>query len=204
MLVVDVETTSLNPWTSSILSIGAVSFEHPEDTFYRECHVDAGADISKEAMAVNGFTAEQIADPSKPTSAECVSDFLKWVTGAGRSRGGIEVLVGQNPAFDRYCILTSCERNGFTFPFQHRLVDLHSVYCTVYVQENGRLPESDSRFNLEYILGQVGLPSRSGAHNALDDAKLEAEALSRLLFRKNLMEEYREFPTKLPKSKGPG
>ena len=44
--------------------------------------------------------------------------------------------------------------------------------------------------SLNAILLYVGLPSRIGTHNALDDVKLEAEVLSRLLYGKNLLPEF--------------
>ena len=44
--------------------------------------------------------------------------------------------------------------------------------------------------NLDSILEYVGLLRREGTHHALTDAKLEAEALSRLLYGKNLLPEY--------------
>ena len=51
-----------------------------------------------------------------------------------------------------------------------------------------------SALNLDCILEYVGLPTRGHAHNALEDAKLEGEALSRLIYGKNLLTCYEKFP----------
>jgi len=39
MIVADIEATGLDPRKHSILSIGAVDFEHPERQFYGECRI---------------------------------------------------------------------------------------------------------------------------------------------------------------------
>ena len=60
MIVVDVETTGLYPNKNSIVSIGAVDFLNPVNTFYQECRIWRGAKISDQALEVNGFTKKQI------------------------------------------------------------------------------------------------------------------------------------------------
>ena len=51
-----------------------------------------------------------------------------------------------------------------------------------------------SALNLDRILEYVGLPTRAEKHNALHDAKLEAEAFSRLFQNKGLLSEYATYP----------
>ena len=65
MIVVDVETTGSIPYRHSIVSIGAVEFENPTNQFYEECRIFEGAEIEDIAMKVNGFSYDEINDPSK-------------------------------------------------------------------------------------------------------------------------------------------
>ena len=48
MIIIDVETTGLDPKKYSIVSIGAVDFKKPMRTFYEECRIWDGAEVSEE------------------------------------------------------------------------------------------------------------------------------------------------------------
>src|SRR5487761_2622420 len=78
MLVIDGEMSGLEAEKHSLVSIGAVDFDHPERQLYEECRVWDGAHIEPEALAVNGFTREQITDPSKQTEAQLVHKFIAF------------------------------------------------------------------------------------------------------------------------------
>ena len=52
MIVVDLETTGVDPRKHSILSIGAVDFNNQENYFYGECRIREGALIDNYALAV--------------------------------------------------------------------------------------------------------------------------------------------------------
>jgi len=51
----------------------------------------------------------------------------------------------------------------------------------------------NSVFGLSNTLRFVGMDDPRNKHNALEDAKLEAEVFSRLVYGKNLIEEFKEF-----------
>jgi DNA polymerase III epsilon subunit-like protein len=106
MIVLDTETTGLDPDKNSLLSIGALEFESPENQFYGECRIWDGAEIETIALEINGF----------------------------------------------------------------------------------------SKISSNFIFRYVGIIEEREEHNALEDAKLTAEAISRLLHGKQLLEEYKKFP----------
>jgi DNA polymerase III epsilon subunit-like protein len=60
MIVVDVEASGTNYEKHSIVSLGAVDFDNPENRFYGECHIWDGAHIMEEALEVCGFTETEI------------------------------------------------------------------------------------------------------------------------------------------------
>lgn len=69
------------------------------------------------------------------------------------------------------------------WPFGYRYVDLHSICYAEFLRCGFRIPTEmklDS-ISLDVILAYVGLRRTKKYHDALGDARLEAEALSRLI-----------------------
>lgn len=191
MIIVDVEATGVDTRLCSLLSVGAIEFENPTREFYMECRAFEGAHIEREALKVNGFSAAQIHDPVKKSDREVVMAFLSWMKTCGEW-----TLAGQNPSFDRDFLQETAHRYHLDWPLAHRTIDLHSIayYAMLRAGENIPRKHNHSALNLDAILASVGLPSRGREHNALEDAKLEGEALFRLLNGRNLLPEYGSFP----------
>lgn len=193
MIIVDLETSAsmFGVSNASILSIGALEFENPSNEFYGECRVDDGAEVDPESLAIGGFTQEEIMDASKKSVQELLTDFFTWAESVKEKTFG-----GQAPMNDVNMLMKSTEKHGIKFPLGYRTVDLHAI-CYVHALKHGKqIPLEEhtaSDFGLDNILAYVGLKSRPGAHNALDDTKLTAEALSRLINGVSLLPEYSEF-----------
>ena len=60
MIVLDIESTGLNPTKSSIISLAALELENPTNYFYEECHPFIGADIDPEALKITGMTKRKL------------------------------------------------------------------------------------------------------------------------------------------------
>ena len=87
------------------------------------------------------------------------------------------------------------ERYGLRWEFGYRTVDLHSLGFAHYIKR-GRIPPIKDRrtaISLDKILGYVGMPEEPKPHNALTGAKMEAEAFSRLIEGKPLLEEFKKY-----------
>ena len=76
MIVVDVEASGTEAHKHSVVSVGALDFANPTNRFYEECKVWDGAHIMDEALAVNGFTKEQITDAKKQSEGDLIHAFL--------------------------------------------------------------------------------------------------------------------------------
>ena len=191
MIVVDVETTGLDPKKHSIVSIGAVDFSKPENQFYQECRIWDGAKVSPEALEVNGFSEEEVRDPHKKTLEEVIKGFFKWVEKLPE-----KTIAGQDPSFDKGFLKASAERCGIEWTLGHRTVDLHSICYFHHLKKGINPPTKEGRtaLNLDKIANYVGLPEEPKPHNALTGAKVEAEAFSRFVFGKLLLEEFEKFP----------
>lgn len=192
MLILDIEASGTNYEKHSIVSIGAVDFEHPEDRFYGECRIWEGAHIMDGALEVNGFTEAEITDLSKATESELVKDFLAWTEHLTD-----RTLTGQNVSFDRDMLKAGAERAGFNWDLAYRTLDTHTM-CWMHIIKRGLTPPIDeehrrSALNLDAVLNYCGIPSEPDPHNALTGALCHAEVTARLLYDKKLLPEFEQF-----------
>ncbi len=191
MIVADIEATGLDTHKHSLLSIGAVELEHPERQFYGECRMWEGASIMTDAIAVNGFTKEECADPKKHSLSDLMNDFLHWI-----EQCDDKTLAGQNPSFDRDFLNNSFARSSIGWHFSYRTLDLNSMAYMDMTKRNISIPHKNDRadLSLNTILKYLGLPEEPSPHHGLNGAKYEAEAFSRLLYGKNLLPEFAQYP----------
>ena len=193
MIVVDVETSGVNPQKNSIVSVGVVDFNNPTRQMYLECRIWDGAHIEEEALAVNGFTEGELHDPAKQTEADLVHAFIEFAL-----RADERTFAGQNVSFDRDFLRAAAERAGHTnWPFAHRTIDTHTL-CYMHMVKRGVVPPTDSlkkhsSLNLDAVLNYCGIPDEPEPHNALTGAKSHAEVISRLLYGKKLLPEFEKF-----------
>lgn len=192
MIAVDVEASSIDFKTGSMVSVGAVDLSNPNNQFYDECRVWDGAHISDEALEVNGFTKEEILDPQKKSEGEVAKAFIAWASDIEE-----QTLSGQNVSFDRDFLRAAAERAGHTdWPFAHRTVDSHSL-AWMHMIKRGLTPPVEkhrSALDLDAILNYCGIPMEPTPHNALTGAKSHAEVIARLLWDKKLLPEFEQYP----------
>ncbi|MBI5456598.1 3'-5' exonuclease [Candidatus Kaiserbacteria bacterium] len=193
MLVVDVEASGTEAHKHSIVSLGALDLSNPTNRFYEECRVWDGAHIMDEALAVNGFTREQITDANKLSEADLVHKFLAWSEDL-KDR----TLAGQNVSFDRDFLKYASQRAGHTdWPFAYRTLDTHTM-CWMHMIHRGLQPPVDpkhrrSALDLDAVLNYCGIPNEPEPHNALTGALSHAEVISRLLYGRKLLPEFDQF-----------
>jgi len=192
MIILDIEASGTEYQKHSIVSIGAVDFDNPENRFYEECQIWPEAHIMPEALEVNGFTEEEITDETKQTEAEAVTKFLEW-----SQHMGDRTLCGQNPSFDRDFVRAAAGRAHLNWDLAYRTIDTHSL-CWMHIIKSGNKPPVDekhrrSRLDLDAILEYCGIPEEPHPHNALTGALCHAEVASRLLYDKKLLPEFEQY-----------
>jgi len=192
MIVIDIEASGTEYDTHSIVSIGALDFDNPDNRFYEECKIWDGAHIMEDALAVNGFTEAQITDSNKKPEGEIVLMFLEW-----SQHMGDRTLAGQNVSFDRDYLKAACEREGISWDLAHRTIDTHSL-CYMHMVKRGLTPPVDaehrrSALNLDAVLNYCGISDEPEPHNALTGALSHAEVISRLLYDRKLLPEFTQF-----------
>lgn len=166
VIVVDCETSGVKFGTHGLLSIGAVRLTDLNETFYGECGLDEGREISPQALLINGFTTGEITDKKKQTAKSLVKSFYAW---AEKYRKGPELLMfcGHNPGFD----VAFIKEQVNSWPFMHRSLDLHTVAFTF-------LGKSLSHAE---ICDALGLEREPTIHNGLHGAVSEAVCMRKLL-----------------------
>jgi DNA polymerase III epsilon subunit-like protein len=196
MIVVDMESSGLDPIKNSLLSIGAVEFENPSNRFYGECSIFEGAHVDPKSLEINGFKAEDIVPGKKQSDQDLLYKFMGWALKTGEV-----TIAGQNVSTDRDFIRECAKRYRVDWPFAHRTVDLHSVAYAVYMRLGDNMPRINkhSALSLDAIAKFCGLDEEPKPHNGLTGALFETEAFSRLMFGKKLLPEFDryEIPKKL-------
>jgi len=192
MLVIDVEASGTHYEKHSIVSLGALDLENPDNRFYGECRVWDGAHIMDGALEVNGFTEAEITDKSKQTEAELINAFVDWSDSVSN-----RTFAGQNVSFDRDFVRAACERAGINYDFAYRTIDSHSL-AWMHMVKRGLTPPINeehrrSALDLDAILNYCGIPAEPQPHNALTGALSHAEVISRLLYGKKLLLEFEQF-----------
>ncbi len=190
MMVVDIETSGDDPEVHSILSIGAVDFGRPGNTFYGECRIRQGAHFKDEALAVNGFSEREINDPEKMTENELVELFAEWVKGVEDA-----TIAGHNVHFDLAFLRHAVRLYRIELSLGSRIVDMHSLAYASMMSNGLPIPLQLNRTAItsDTVFRYVGIEEEPTPHNALTGATMEAEAISRLVLGRSLIDAFKGF-----------
>jgi len=197
MVVIDVEATGPDLRTNyadffnySILSIGAIHFEDPQNSFYIECRAHRGAKIDKDSLKVAGFTEEEIKDKNKPTPSEAVGEFFNWC----KDFNDI-TFAGNAVFFDYFYFDTIIKKNNLPYAVPQKIVDLHTISYLKHMEAGKEIAMRDrfSKVTLKQTLELVGIDDLDIPHHALEDAKLETECFYRILYGMSCFSEYKRY-----------
>jgi len=191
MILLDIETTGTDPRRHSIVEVGAIDFDCPGNYFNERCQIWTGAEIDFKALKINGLTPDEIQDKSTLTQKELISKFMSWI-----DRIEDKTIAGQNVDFDISFINESSARCGLNFRLGKRKVDQHSIVYAHFLKRNVKpqLKDGFSDLNSDFIMNYAGLPPEPKPHRAINGARFEAEALSRLIYGRGMFEEFAEYP----------
>jgi len=193
MIIVDIETSGLDPEKHGICEIGAIDFFNPRNTFFQESRIDEDELIDENALMVNGKSFSELRDYEKPSQKSMIENFIEWHKNARIRNFG-----GENPHFDVNFIKSKIKKYKIEYNIPARMFDLHSIAQARYFEIYGKfLIEEENRrssMSLKEILEFCGIKDERKFHSGLEDAKLEAECFSRILRGENLLKEYLEFP----------
>ena len=162
-VVIDTETTGLDPLHDRIIDIGAVRLDEALGVTERfTTLVDAGVPIPLFVTRLTGIEDAHVA--GAPRIAEALAGL--------RAFAGDAILVGHNAAFDRDHLAAAARRAGAA-PLDNEWFDTLEAALLLY-------PELD-RHALPVLAEELRLETR--AHRALPDAEATAEVLAHLARR---------------------
>lgn len=190
MIIVDVETTGVNPQKNSIVSIGALDFFNPTNKFYEKCIIWHDAEISPIALEINGFSREDVCVNNKNSLRSIMKKYLSWIESVED-----KTIVGENPAFDFDFLKASADKYALPWIQGRRTIDLHSISYAHMLSRGIHPPTKNgvSALSADKTYSYVGLRKEPKPHNALTGAKMEGEAISRLIYGKSLLKEYEKY-----------
>lgn len=197
MIIIDLETTGIDPNTHYLVSIGALDYHNPQNQFYGECHIPQTAPIDPRALEVNGFTIQELFDTTKPSQKELIEQFEAWREQAKQNGNhSINLLAGNNVRFDRDLYLNNAKRLGIEIKADYKTIDLHTI-CFSHLMQREETPPTKydgSGISTNFSLQYSGLPPEPNPHNGLTGAKMEAEAIHRIWTGTFLLEEFKTHP----------
>lgn len=166
---VDVEASGPIPGEFSLLSIGAALVARRETTFYIELKPE-GTRHDPEALAVTGFDIDELTRSGVEPGA-AMRDFAYWLS-ESCAQGQKPVFVGLNAAFDWSFVNYYFHKYCGTNPFGFAALDIKALYMGVVGCRWDQTKSSQ--------MAKLLQPELSGTHNALDDARYQAELFLRL------------------------
>lgn len=182
ILVVDLETTGTDARKNSIIQFGAVWISGAAGEIELDCRIWDGAEIVQKALERNGCSEARCRNPALMTEAEALDQFFTWCFMFTGSDDQPFMLAGLNPSFDRAFLMKAWIRAGHRsedFPIRHRTLDLHTLAvsyafaCDCIVPSRGLYTDE--------IYGVLDMPPEPKPHRAIVGARMEAQAMRRLL-----------------------
>jgi len=199
MIVLDIETSGLDFHKCGIIQIGALELENPANQFLQEGRIDDDEGVvqstnlpnAKTVEEVTGKTEQQMRDKTLQSQMQLLENFFEWCKGVK-----VRNFICQNTQFDYSFVLTKANKFGLSVPFYHRAFDLPTIAQIRYLDLKGKfsIKGSYTGMGLREILEFVGMKDERDIHSAIEDARITAECFSRLVYGKNLLEEFKEFP----------
>jgi DNA polymerase-3 subunit epsilon len=182
LLVIDTETSGLDPARHSVLALAAVVWDDGRITGSFETHVwEPEMEVDPESLAINQIDLQwlQREGHSPAAAVGAFEAFLDKAFPATKNNEKVR-LVGHNLGFDLPFLKALYAKAGCEYArrFSHRSIDTASILGALIVAGRLGLPEAGSSAAFTYF----GIaPATDRRHTALGDAIATAHLLTRLV-----------------------
>ena len=167
-VVLDCETTGLNPLADRIITIGAVAVQDGEILLQDSFEALLKVARNTSSVTVHGVTRDESrGGMEEPQALELFLDYLKD-----------GVIVGHHIGHDITSLDVACERH-WGFQLSNRWLD--TMYLALHMQQSGAFPNRPhvEQFTLDALCEMFGVAPH-GRHTASGDAFLTAQVFLRL------------------------
>jgi len=212
MIVVDLEMSGMDYQKCGIIEIGAVDLDNGRE-FFEEARLGEDFEViniseaEHTVLEVLGKTEEELRAKNKQNEKELLMHFFEWC-----KKTRVKNFICHHPHADVAFLEHRARIYGIKFPFKsYKVFDVHTVGQMAFLFLNKSFAfkdkdgETQSAMGLGEVLKLAGMKDNRGTnHNALEDAKLTAEAFSRIVHGEGLFSKYADFliPEYLIKDKG--
>jgi DNA polymerase III epsilon subunit-like protein len=188
VIVIDLETSGLDPQDCAILEVGAVLLRRdpgPAPEYHDHVALRPGARWEDAAEEVHGIPRAEAESPARRTEGRMLDDLLDWIEALRTAREGTPrvVFAGMNVggfdlAFLRHAAARCGEEKRWAKSVCHRTIDLHSLAAAHALRQG--LP--CDRLHTDAVYEMLGMEPEPRPHRAITGARMEAEALRRIIF----------------------
>ncbi|HHS50883.1 MAG TPA: 3'-5' exonuclease [candidate division Zixibacteria bacterium] len=165
-LVIDCEMTGLDPSKHEIIEVAGLPVEGfaigGEPGFYSE--IEPERSIPADTKAVHGLRGKELAQA--PLAIDVLPEFVKLFYN--------RIIVGHNVAVDVEFLRRKSKRVGM-LPPRRPMIDTMRLAGAIWPNK--------SRAGLDEIIALLEIEAPKSRHNALDDARITAEAFVRMTHR---------------------
>jgi DNA polymerase III epsilon subunit-like protein len=174
-VVIDTETTGLDPYYNGITQIAAI--DNTGRTFLQNVIPFNGCVYSEKAMDLTGKSALELS-MSEPNESESALAFKEWLTRAPKQW----IFVGANPCFDFTFLYQLSIRTNVKMPIGRRKFDIQGLALALWSQQKLKLKEFNGTpmLNVNDLAAIFGIKREGNTHDALEDVKLEKEIMEKL------------------------
>lgn len=168
LLVLDVETTGLDPSADAIVQLAAVILDAQTLAERRAFStlVRTAKPISDSAYDVHGLGLKDL--ETAPELPAALSQFREFADSSA-------IICGHNVGFDYAFLKNGYLQLGWTFPFDYHTLDIWSLAFFILGADGIQLP----KYDLDHLCGLYGIP-RAAHHDALQDVRASSQILRQL------------------------
>lgn len=207
MILLDAEMSGTMPEKHGLWQIAAIDSDNPTNYFFEESRIDDDEICDQQALQIIGKSEEELRNKAKQSSKEMLTHFFEWTNSVKT-----KICVSQNIWFDMQFITIKSRKNNVEIKIPYRTLDVHAIASLRYYQLNNYFPltanKEKSDMDFSNVLKLCGMKDtrisidmktkkviREGTpHNAFEDAKMTAECFSRLVYGKELLNEFKNQP----------
>ena len=169
LIILDVETTGLDPQKEKILEFAGIKLQNGEIIDEFETLINPEQHIRHSSIAIHGITEDMVQDA--PTTAEIMPKIFEFI--------GNHPIVAHNAIFD-YSFLNETHISLYQTPFENSYIDSQQMFKDICPDEKSH--------GLNTLMERFHIEPQGTKHRAMADAKGLALAyphLEKLYFQRN-------------------